>query len=52
MAKTAGNCGAPQFPTNLGPNPRIQAFRNLHDRGAHFVLADTQKRPIGKGWQK
>ena len=31
---------------------RLAALRTLKDRGAHFVLAATDKRPLGARWQK
>ena len=34
----------------LTPEPR--SWEALADRGAHFVLADATKRPIGTAWQK
>ena len=36
--------------TTLAPEPR--SWEALADRGAHFVLADATKRPIGTAWQK
>ncbi len=37
---------------NPDANPLLQDLRTLHVRGAHFVLADGQKRPTNRGWQK
>ena len=51
-AESAGNCAIAQLPADRGAKTVGQALQYLHARGAHFVLSDTQKRPIGKRWQK